>query len=332
MLGPLATSKEPTKTRTLMCWLPEKIKDIVRAEEKVTENNCSKVTEFLLSWAKPKTTMYNNFKVLKGLSQGSMNFEQFAATIRKLINDCNIQNTQDKDSIIRNFIVTGANSETAYRRCVEAGPDASLERIIEIYRNEAAVQDHFQTGTRSQPIVHQVNTELNTELKDIHKLHEKRRYTQSNKFSTPENRYRGNTGRACHWCGISHKPRECPAYGKECLNCGIKNHFARVCNKRNSPRNSPNRSPNSARSSNFRNQRSSNLNKLEPDFDQAEAIRNIQEELNQIQIQRQRQVSDRSLRTLPTTSKSQNSSTYFLPPFFISRKDTSTPQTSVEML
>ena len=100
MLGPLATTKEPTKTRTLMCWLPEKIKDIVRAAEKVTENNYSKVTEFLLSWAKPKTTMYNNFKVLKGLSQGSMNFEQFAATIQKLVNDCNIQNTQDKDSII----------------------------------------------------------------------------------------------------------------------------------------------------------------------------------------------------------------------------------------
>ena len=162
MLGPLATTKEPTKTRTLMCWLPEKIKDIVRTAEKVTENNYSKVTEFLLSWAKPKTTMYNKFKVLKGLSQGSMNFEQFAATIQKLVNDCNIQNTQVKDSIIRNFIVTGANSETAYRRCVEAGPDASLERIIEIYRNEAAVQAHFQTGTSSQPIVHQVNTELNS--------------------------------------------------------------------------------------------------------------------------------------------------------------------------
>ena len=160
--------------------------------------------------AKPKTTVYNNFKALKGLSQGSMNFEQFAATVRKLVNDCNIQNTQDKDSIIRNFIVTGANSETAYQKCVEAGPDASLERILEIYRNEAAVQAHFQTRPSSQPIVHQMNAELNSSKEggeeDIHKLYDRRKYNENTRISTAEKRYRGNTGRACHWCGNSHKP------------------------------------------------------------------------------------------------------------------------------
>ena len=29
MLGELATHKEPSKTRTLMCWLPENIKELV---------------------------------------------------------------------------------------------------------------------------------------------------------------------------------------------------------------------------------------------------------------------------------------------------------------
>ena len=29
MLGPLTTYKEPSKTRTLMCWLPENIKELV---------------------------------------------------------------------------------------------------------------------------------------------------------------------------------------------------------------------------------------------------------------------------------------------------------------
>ena len=81
MLGPLASHKEPSKTRTLMCWLPENIKELVQEAGKDTANNYKRVTEFLLGWAKPKTTVYNNFKVLKGLSQGSMNFEQFAATI-----------------------------------------------------------------------------------------------------------------------------------------------------------------------------------------------------------------------------------------------------------
>ena len=333
MLGPLAMAKEPAKTRILMCWLPEKITDIVRAAGKVTENNYSKVTEFLLNWAKPKTTEYNSFKQLLALKQGSMNFEQFVARITQLVNDCNY--TADKELTIKNFIVTKANSNTAYRECVKAGPDATLDKILEIYRQDAAVDAHIRRQHSDSSTVHQVNAELNFSREgeeDVHKLHKKRRYTQSSKSPTPEKRYRGNTGRACHWCGNSHKPRECPAYGKECLNCGIKNHFARVCNKRKSPRNSPNRSPNSARSSHFRNQRSSNVKKLEPDFDHTEAIRNLQEEFNQMKMQQQRQVSAHSLRTTPATPQSQNSRTDFLPPFFISRKEMSTPQTSVKML
>ena len=88
MLGPLATTKEPAKTRILMCWLPEKISDILRAAGKVTENNYSKVTEFLLNWATPKTTEYNSFKQLLALKQGSMNFEQFVARITELVILC----------------------------------------------------------------------------------------------------------------------------------------------------------------------------------------------------------------------------------------------------
>ena len=42
-----------------------------------------------------------------------MNFEQFAASVQKLLSDCNIQNTQDKYSIIQNFILIGVKAETA---------------------------------------------------------------------------------------------------------------------------------------------------------------------------------------------------------------------------
>ena len=81
MLGPLSTNKEPAKTSTLMCWLPEHMKELVREAQ---------VNDFLLKWSRPKTTVYNSFKMLKGLDQGSMNFEQFAAKVRKLVTDCNI--------------------------------------------------------------------------------------------------------------------------------------------------------------------------------------------------------------------------------------------------
>ena len=35
--------------------------------------------------------------------------------------------------------------------------------------------------------------------------------------------------RVCSRCGSTHRPRQCPAYGKQCMKCGGVNHFARVC-------------------------------------------------------------------------------------------------------
>ena len=88
--------------------------------------------------------------------------------------------------------MTGANSQTAYRQCVEAGPDATLQKVLKIYRNEAAVQAHFQTRQHSQSLVHQINAQYPTlkerEEEDVHKLHnpQKRRYNQSAKAPSPE--------------------------------------------------------------------------------------------------------------------------------------------------
>ena len=43
---------------------------------------------------------------------------------------------------------------------------------------------------------------------------------------------RHGQSKACGHCGTKHRPRECPAYGKTCLNCGKENHFASVCRQR----------------------------------------------------------------------------------------------------
>ena len=104
--------------------------------------------------------------MLRNLNQGPINFKQFAASIRQLVNDCNIQNAEDKELLIRNFIVTGANCQAAYRQCVAAGPNAKHEEVLDIYRNEAAVQAHFQRRHSSLPTVHQLDKE---DEEDVHK-------------------------------------------------------------------------------------------------------------------------------------------------------------------
>ena len=165
MLDPLATHKEPSKTRTLMCWLPENIKELVWEAGKDTKNSYKKVTEFLLSWAKPKTTVYNNFKVLKAWSQGSMNFEQFAATVQKLVNDCNIQNTQISTEMKLQSKPTSTEDTATSQLCTK-WPQSPTHKV-------------GRRGRHSQ-IAWQENIQP--------------------KCKTPNSRkgYWGNTGRVCH--------------------------------------------------------------------------------------------------------------------------------------
>ena len=41
-------------------------------------------------------------------------------------------------------------------------------------------------------------------------------------------------GKICSKCGMSHPPRECPAWGKKCHKCGNKNHFSTLCRSKQS--------------------------------------------------------------------------------------------------
>ena len=72
-----------------------------------------------------------------------MSFEQYAAKVKKLVNDCDIEDTEAKNIIIWNFLVTSVNSQAAYRQCIEAGPNANWDRILEIYRNDAKLGTHM---------------------------------------------------------------------------------------------------------------------------------------------------------------------------------------------
>ena len=35
--------------------------------------------------------------------------------------------------------------------------------------------------------------------------------------------------KGCKYCGTSHPPKKCPAYGKKCHKCGNTNHFGNIC-------------------------------------------------------------------------------------------------------
>ena len=61
-------------------------------------------------------------------------------------------------------------------------------------------------------------------------------------------------------------------------------------------------------------------------------IQNLQEQLNQLEMQQQREINAHSLRTSPISAQPYNSMSAHQPPFFMSRKEANMPQTSVKMM
>ena len=62
-------------------------------------------------------------------------------------------------------------------------------------------------------------------------------WTQRTSGSTPPpastmNRTSASSGRLCQYCGLEHNRGSCPAFGKQCRACGIRNHFARCCRRK----------------------------------------------------------------------------------------------------
>ena len=53
--------------------------------------------------------------------------------------------------------------------------------------------------------------------------------TSSFSHSTMIHAVNRSSGRQCKYCGLDHPPRQCPAYGKICNNCGLRNHFSKMC-------------------------------------------------------------------------------------------------------
>ena len=72
------------------------------------------------------------------------------------------------------------------------------------------------------------NTEVSVNAVD------KKRIKQRCRDATPARQKTGDCdddSPKCDKCGLRHKPKECPAFGKQCYRCGKDNHYARLCHR-----------------------------------------------------------------------------------------------------
>ena len=96
-------------------------------------------------------------------------------------------------------------------------------------------------GTLNQLKMNANKTELNSTVNQVQRM----RIANATPFSTM-NTTAKKKPTTCHFCGMSWTPEHrnrCPARGKKCNNCGIENHFAKVCRKPKDPNSYPKPKP-----------------------------------------------------------------------------------------
>ena len=114
-----------------------------------------------------------------------------------------------------------------------------LKKTVE-HDKALAIAINIEMGTLNQLKMNANKTELNSTVNQVQRMRTK----NATPFSTMNTTARKKPT-ICHFCGMSWTPEHrnrCPPRGKKCNNCGIENHFAKVCRKTKDPTSIRNRS------------------------------------------------------------------------------------------
>ena len=206
-----------------------------------------------------KVNELSSFNRLRTLTQGTMSVDQFITTARKLVTDCKYPN--DGERLLRDIIVSGVNSKSAYTKCVDKGKELTYDEAVKIIRNEEEIRRQVEftrpdfKNSNPKPLelqnsaaaIHHLDQQEGDEQhneESVHRLNHKMRSPKRYGQRFPNN----STSSGCQYCGYhkSHSRDQCYASGKECSKCGKKGHFQKMCKSR-SPRKHENSKPGNSR-------------------------------------------------------------------------------------
>ncbi|XP_072375199.1 uncharacterized protein [Diabrotica undecimpunctata] len=166
---------------------------------------------------------FERYNFIKRVQEDGETFEHFLTECRHLVRSCNY-NALDpdescEDKALRDKIVMGIRDPTTRE---------ALLRIDKLSLNKAIEFCRTSEQSRSQNLQFQYNTGNINHTQKI----EKKKYDIKKKPWNEEKEVEEEVF-LCRRCAKKHGPRECPAYGKKCNKCGLKNHYAVACKVKN---------------------------------------------------------------------------------------------------
>ena len=150
-----------------------------------------------------KNVVYERYNFWK-CTQQEENIDSFVTILRQKIKACEYP-SNITDDMIRDKLVFGIKDLTVKERLLRE-ESLTLQKALDIAR--ASEVSKMQIKEMNEQSMHHVNA------------------IAKNKGNGPK------SVTNCRYCGSSHAPRACPAYGKECGFCHCKNHFEHVCRKK----------------------------------------------------------------------------------------------------
>lgn len=169
----------------------------------------TKVIEKFTEYCTPrKNVVFERYKFFSCSQQEGQSVDNYTTQLKTLASTCEFEGQED--SLIRDRIVLGLRDNNLQERLLRE-PDLSLQKAVEFVRAAEISKQQFQH------ILEPASTTVDA-LKQQRKGRFQKRPTYNN-FQ-------------CKRCGTTHQQAECPAYGKTCLKCNKRNHFAALCTSR----------------------------------------------------------------------------------------------------
>ena len=170
-------------------------------------------------FTKQRNITFDRYTFLSRKQMKGEPVEKFYGCLRELSLNCNLGSREE--SIIRDVFIANMQDGEIQRELLKETrePKKALEVAISI---EMGIQTQLKISGAS----------TNNSTNEVHSI---------NNIQGPWNRKRPSTNQfvkptICPNCGYGWTPshrQSCPARGKICKNCGISNHFAKVCRKQN---------------------------------------------------------------------------------------------------
>ena len=210
----LNTEDEAVQVATLLTVIGEPARDVFSTFQFTTEADKQKIQPVLTKfqeYCEPRRNIpFERYLFNKRIQEPGETYDQYLTELRKIAEGCEFDNITP-DEILRDRLVFGIRDNKVRERLLrESG--LSLKKTDEICRASESMQKQMKI------VRDKLDLPVNAVSKDKYQKKTGKRVTKGNK--------------ECGNCGQRHdtsRRENCPAYMKECRQCGKLSHWARKC-------------------------------------------------------------------------------------------------------